>query len=69
MNWSRSLGGFEASGDDVRQDAARDVLTAASLLARTGMAAHQSVLGSRLMDAAWSLSRVAAAVPPADRVQ
>lgn len=69
MNWSRSLGGFEASGDDVRQDAARDVLTAASLLARTGMAAHQSVLGSRLMDAAWSLARVAAAVPPADRVQ
>ena len=69
MNWSRSLGGFEASGDDVRQDAARDVLTAASLLARTGMAAHQTVLGSRLMDAAWSLSRVAAAVPPADRVQ
>jgi len=67
MNWTLSLGGFQASGDDVRQDAARDVLTAASLLARTGLAAQQTVLSSRLMEAAWSLAKVAAAVPPTAR--
>lgn len=69
MNWTRSLSGFEPSGDDVRLDAARDVLTAASLLSRTGLAAHQNVLGGRLMEAAWSLARVAAAVPPLARAQ
>ncbi|MDO8251077.1 MAG: PD-(D/E)XK nuclease family protein [Rhodoferax sp.] len=69
MNWTRSLGGFEPSGDDVRLDAARDVLTAASMLSRTGLAAHQNVLAGRLMEAAWSLARVAAAVPPMARAQ
>jgi len=69
MNWTRSLGGFEPGGDDVRQDAARDVLTAASMLSRTGLAAHQNVLTGRLMEAAWSLARVAAAVPPLERAQ
>jgi ATP-dependent helicase/nuclease subunit B len=67
MNWTRSLGGFESSGDDMRQDAARDVLTADSLLGRAGLEAQQGVLGGRLMEAAWSLARVAAAVPPQDR--
>lgn len=67
MNWTRSLGGFEAGGDDLRLDAALDVLTADSLLARAGLEAHQRVLGGRLMEAAWSLARVAAAVPPQDR--
>ena len=69
MNWTRSLGGFEPGGDDVRLDAARDVLTAASMLSRTGLAAHQNVLAGRLMEAAWSLARVAAAVPPLARAQ
>ena len=67
LNWSRSLGGFEPGGDDVRQEAARDMLTAASLLSRAGLAAHQEVLSARLMDATWSLTRVAAAVPPTQR--
>ena len=67
LNWSRSLGGFESGEDDVRQDAARDVLTAASMLSRAGLAAHQDVLSARLMDATWSLARVAAAVPPTQR--
>lgn len=69
MNWTRSLGGFEPGGDDVRLDAARDVLTAASMLSRTGLAAHQDVLAARLMEATWSLARVAAAVPPMARAQ
>lgn len=69
MNWTRSLGGFEPGVDDIRLDAARDVLTAASLLSRAGLAAYRSVLASRLMEAAWSLARIAAAVPPAQRMQ
>lgn len=69
LSWTRSLGGFEPGEDDVRQDAARDVLTAASLLSRSGMAAHQNVLDARLMEAAWSLTRVAAAVSPDERTQ
>ena len=67
MNWTRSLGGFEFSGDDLRLDAARDILTAASLLKRAGLAAHQQVLASRLVEAAASLARTAAAVAPNDR--
>ena len=69
MNWTRSLGGFEPSGDDVRMDAARDVLTAASMLARVGLSALHDVLSRRLMEAAWSLARIAAAVPPNERAQ
>lgn len=69
MNWTRSLGGFAPGPDDLQLDAARDVLTAASLLSRAGLATHQNVLASRLMEAAWSLSRQAAAIPPTERAQ
>ncbi len=69
MNWSRSLGGFEPIADDMRLDAAHDMLTAASLLSRAGLGAHQNVLAGRLMQAAWSLAHVAAAVPPPERTQ
>lgn len=57
MNWTRSLGGFEPGQDDIQLDAARDVLTAASMLARSGLATYQD-----LMEAAWSLARQAAAM-------
>ena len=67
QNWSRSLGSFEATADDIRQDAARDVLTAASLLERAGLGSHQLMLAPRLMEAAWSLATAAAAVPPDER--
>lgn len=63
QNWCRSLGAPASGGDDLRMDAARDVLTAASLLARAGLQAHQSVLSGRVMEAAWSLARLAAAQP------
>ncbi|MEO6626514.1 MAG: PD-(D/E)XK nuclease family protein, partial [Burkholderiaceae bacterium] len=66
-NWCRGLGGFTPSGDDVRQDAAIDVLTASTLLQRAGLATQRRRLAGRLMDAVWSLARVAAAVPPAGR--
>ncbi len=69
MNWSRSLGGFEPGPDDLQLDAARDVLTAASMLARSGLADYQNLLAPRLMEAAWSLARLAAAVPPPARAQ
>ena len=67
MNWTRSLRGFAPDGDDVRLDSARDALTAVSLLSRAGLAAHQQVLGQRLMEATWSLAKVAAAVAPEAR--
>ena len=67
MNWTRSLGGFEPSGDDIRHDAAVDILTAGTLLVRAGMAEFQAVLSSRLMEAAWGLAGVAAATAPLAR--
>jgi ATP-dependent helicase/nuclease subunit B len=69
MNWTRSLGGFAPEGDDLRMDPARDVLTAASLLARAGMAGpQQNALARRLMEAAWSLARLVASVAPGERL-
>ena len=64
LNWTQSLGGFTPGGDDLRLDAARDALTAASLLERAGLGVQQTALAGRLMEAAWSLSRLAAAVAP-----
>lgn len=58
----------EPSADDIRLDAACDWLTAASLLERAGLAAQKDLLAGRLVEAAWSLARLAAAVPPADRL-
>lgn len=68
MNWAASLGGWEPGAGDIRLDAACDLLTAASLLARTGLAAQQDLLAPRLVEAAGSLTRLAAAVPPAQRL-
>jgi ATP-dependent helicase/nuclease subunit B len=67
MNWAASLGGLAPADGDLRQDAARDLLTAASLLARAGLGAQKEALAARLVEAAWSLARLAAAVPPERR--
>ncbi|MBK5204879.1 MAG: PD-(D/E)XK nuclease family protein, partial [Polaromonas sp.] len=71
MNWASSLGGalglYAPSGDDLRMDVAVDMLTAASLMGRAGLASQQDVLAGRLVEAAWSLGQVAAAVLPAKR--
>ena len=69
MSWARCLGEPEASADDLQLDAACDALTAVSLLSRAGLATHQNVLAGRLLEAAWSLARVAAAVSPGTRAQ
>ena len=73
MNWATSLnaaqGGFMAGTDDLTLDAALDGLTAANLLERAGLAVQQNALSGRLVEAAWSLSRHAAAQAPAQRLQ
>ena len=75
MNWAASIAATtgpvatpDAALDDVAQDVAIDILTAASLLARTGLAAQQQALASRLVEAAWSLGRLAAAQVPEQRL-
>ncbi|MDB5967343.1 MAG: nuclease family protein [Polaromonas sp.] len=72
MNWATSLsasqGSDAPSGDDIQLDVALDALTAGRLLARAGLASQQQVLGGRLLEAAWSLARVAAAQPPDRRL-
>ena len=73
MNWASSVamaaGGVAVPAcDDIQLDAAMDVLTAASLLERAGLAAQQYALAGRLVEAAWSLSRIAAAEAPDQRL-
>ena len=72
MNWASSVamaGGAAAPAfDDIQLDAAMDILTAASLLERAGLAAQHHALAGRLVEAAWSLSRVAAAQAPDKRL-
>ncbi len=71
MNWAASsvaTAGPVVSADDIQLDVAIDVLTASSLLARAGLAAQQHALASRLVESAWSLSRLAAAQAPSQRL-
>ena len=71
MSWASGQGGplgiFTPSGVDLRMDVSFDMLTANSLLEQAGLAAQQESLAGRLVEAAWSLSKVAAAVQPAAR--
>ncbi len=67
MNWATRLGGFEPADGDIRLDAARDMLTATSLLVRSGLGTQKEALAGRVVEAAWSLTRLAAAVPPEQR--
>jgi ATP-dependent helicase/nuclease subunit B len=72
MNWASAAegqyGAAAAAAEDIQQDAAMDALTAAALLERAGLGAQQGVLTGRLVEAAWSLARVAAAQPPQHRL-
>ncbi len=71
MNWASSVTsarGFALAPSDMQMDAAIDALTAADLLERAGLAAQQHALAGRLVEAAWSLARVAAAQPPGARL-
>ena len=72
LNWANSLqapleGPFEPAVSDIRMDAACDLLTAAGLLERAGLGAHKDLLAARLVESAWSVARLAAALPPAQR--
>ena len=72
MNWATGeaarAGGFMSADDDIALDIAIDGLTASRLLERAGLAAQQGALAGRLVEAAWSLARVAAAQPPEARL-
>ena len=68
MNWAGSTPGSAAAAQDIQMDVALDVLTAASLLQRAGLAAQQNLLAGRLVEAAWFIARLAAAQPPARRL-
>lgn len=67
QNWASTRGARRREPGDISFDAALDVLTAASLLARAGLQDHQVNLAQRLAEAAWSLGGVAAAVPVGER--
>ena len=72
MNWASNVwaarGGFEASPQDIRLDAAIDSLNAAALLSQAGLAAQQNVLAPRLVEAATAVARLAAAKAPDQRL-
>lgn len=72
MNWATALhageGGFLPSAHDIQLDAAMDALTASAYLERAGLSTHKNALAGRLVEAAASLARVAAAQPPSQRV-
>ncbi len=77
QNWAASLwaaqGGFRCGPDDLRLDAAFDLITAGQWLAQSKMGADRDrdrdrdALAPRLMEAAWSLARLAAARPAQER--
>ncbi len=67
QNWASSRGARVREPGDISFDAAMDVLTATSLLARAGLQDHQAALAPRLVEAAWSLGGVAAATLAGER--
>ena len=71
MNWARSLGGasggFVPGPMDLCHDAARDLLTAQSLLTQAGLGEQRDGLAPRVVEAAGQLAPLAAAQRPAHR--
>ena len=67
-NWAGSAQGFAFGPQDLRLDAAHDGLTATNLLAQAGLGAQQHALQGRLVEAAWSLAKLAAAQSPSTRL-
>src|SRR5215208_3053736 len=66
MNWSGAAG-FAPAADDLGFDMGRDLLTARALLERSGLAARADLLAGRLVEAAWQVAGLAAAVLPSQR--
>jgi ATP-dependent helicase/nuclease subunit B len=66
LNWAGKTG-FAPGNDDIAFDMGRDLLTARAWLEQAGLGAQADLLASRVVEAAWQLAGVAAAVRPADR--
>lgn len=66
-NWSQSLGGFRAGATDIAFDMAIDALTARALLERAGLTAQREHLSASLLESAYQLASLAAAVAPPGR--
>ncbi|OOG51768.1 PD-(D/E)XK nuclease family protein [Polaromonas sp. C04] len=66
-NWARSMTGFMPGPDDITFDAARDGLTAQTLLERAGLGAQRDGLAGRLVESAQQLAALVAAIAPAQR--
>lgn len=68
MNWSRATE-FEPAEHDISFDTARDLPAARAWLVRAGLAEQADVdaLAPAVLEAAWQLAGLAAAVPPAQR--
>lgn len=66
MNWA-ARGGFAPGPDDLSFDRGLDLLTARGWLERAGLSRQAQALATDVVDAAWQLARVAAAVLPSAR--
>jgi ATP-dependent helicase/nuclease subunit B len=66
-NWARSAGGFVATGYDIAHDMARDLVTAQALLSQAGFSAERFALAGRVVELAYQLAPLAAAVSPEER--
>ncbi len=66
MNWA-ARGGFAPGPQDLGFDRGLDLLTARGWLERAGLGRQAQALALQLVDAAWQLAGVAAAVPPVAR--
>ncbi len=67
QTWARSIQGFVPGPQDISFDAARDALTAQTLLERAGLGAQLGVLAGRLVESAHQLAALVGAAPPAQR--
>lgn len=68
MNWA-ARSGFAPDVQDLSFDRGQDLLTARTWLEQAGLGRQAGLLAPRLVDAAWQLASVAAAVHPAARTE
>lgn len=66
-NWSQALGGCSLGSADLSFDMALDTLTARALLDAAGLAAQREHLSAALLETAYQLAALAAAVAPDQR--
>lgn len=67
LSWARSVGATASDTQDISLDRGRDLLTAQSLLERSGLGAARDLLSARLLESAYALAALVAAVPPLKR--